>query len=446
MPILTLSDEVISALQAPPGRPHAEFFDTDTPGFYVDVLATGRKSYRLRRRVEGRLKVTTLGDARALPLQQARQAALALLGEDQVQAQLFSPAAGPAGGVMSAPPGAAWGQVVPGASGLAWTGASAGSVTTATLAHAGLYPAVMHAAPLPPSMTVGEFFTEHYLPYVKSYKRSWGTDLSMINNHILPRLGHRAMGELIPPDLAKFVEQMKAEDYAPGTCNRALVLLRYGYTLAVRWRLTGIAHNPLLEVKNLRDDNKIERFLSEEQLARLVHCVKHSDNPMLYYIVVFLLYTGARKREVLDARWEDVDWGQKSWRIPKTKSGKIRHVPLSSGALQLLAYLQGLNDMLPEEQRSAHVFCNPRTGLPFVSFFYSWDTARKQAGLPDLRVHDLRHSFASFLVNAGRSLYEVQELLGHADIRTTSRYAHLSRERLREAVEVVPLGEQAFEL
>ena len=149
---------------------------------------------------------------------------------------------------------------------------------------------------------------------------------------------------------------------------------------------------------------------------------------------------------MLDARWEDVDWGQKSWRIPKTKSGKIRHVPLSTGALQLLEHLQGLNQALPEAERSNHVFCNPRTGMPFVSFFYSWDTARKQAGLPELRVHDLRHSFASFLVNAGRSLYEVQELLGHADIRTTSRYAHLSRERLREAVESVPLGEQALVL
>ena len=76
--------------------------------------------------------------------------------------------------------------------------------------------------------------------------------------------------------------------------------------------------------------------------------------------------------------------------------------------------------------------------LAYVSFYYSWGAARKRAGLPDLRVHDLRHSFASFLVNAGRSLYEVQELLGHADIRTTSRYAHLSRERLIAAVEVVP--------
>ena len=87
-----------------------------------------------------------------------------------------------------------------------------------------------------------------------------------------------------------------------------------------------------------------------------------------------------------------------------------------------------------------HIFANPATGKPFISIFYSWDACRKRAGLPEFRIHDLRHSFASFLVNAGRSLYEVQQLLGHADIRTTSRYAHLSRDTLREAVEVVPLG------
>ena len=85
-----------------------------------------------------------------------------------------------------------------------------------------------------------------------------------------------------------------------------------------------------------------------------------------------------------------------------------------------------------------YIFPNPHTLKPFSSFFFSWDAARKRAGIPELRVHDLRHSFASFLVNAGRSLYEVQELLGHADIKTTSRYAHLSRERLNAAVECVP--------
>lgn len=79
------------------------------------------------------------------------------------------------------------------------------------------------------------------------------------------------------------------------------------------------------------------------------------------------------------------------------------------------------------------VFANPKTRKPYVSFFYSWDTARKQAGLADVRIHDLRHSFALFLVNAGRSLYEIQKILGHTQVKTTQRYAHLSQDTLIDA-------------
>ena len=83
--------------------------------------------------------------------------------------------------------------------------------------------------------------------------------------------------------------------------------------------------------------------------------------------------------------------------------------------------------------RIAGVFPNPKTRRPYVSFFCSWDTARGKAGLADVRIHDLRHSFASFLVNAGRSLYEVQKILGHTQVKTTQRYAHLSQETLIDA-------------
>lgn len=376
----------------PPDRSHIEVFDPALKGFYVDVLASGRKSFRLRYRFNKKLRVVTLGDASVMSLDDARQAARAW----QVQVK--------AGTDPQAPP--------------------------------------VHVL----GPTVASFFTDQYLPYIKSYKRSWDTDDSMMRNHLLPKLGHKHMGAISPPDVAVFVEQMRSEGYAPGTCNRALVLLRYGFTLAVRWKVAGVDSNPVKEVKNLRDDNKIERFLTNEQMVSLMAAVRGSESEMLQHIVLFLLYTGARKREVLDAVWADVDWERKSWRIPKTKSGKIRHIPLSVGALQLLGTLRDQSAPVGEvghairaEWARRPIFANPKTGLPYVSFFYSWDAARKRAGLPDLRVHDLRHSFASFLVNAGRSLYEVQELLGHADIRTTSRYAHLSRERLFEAVESVPV-------
>ncbi len=89
--------------------------------------------------------------------------------------------------------------------------------------------------------------------------------------------------------------------------------------------------------------------------------------------------------------------------------------------------------IIPRIEGNPYVFPSYVTGKPFKSFFYSWNTARKHAGLADVRIHDLRHSFASFLINAGRSLYEVQKILGHTQIRTTQRYAHLSQETLLDA-------------
>lgn len=378
MPVQKLTDDYVAHLTCPAGRAHIEIFDTLMRGLYVDALANGRMAYRVRYRLDGRKRAHTLGDARLLTVAEARDKARLALRK----------------------------------------------------ALAGGDPKVADAQMDGPS--VAHFFIQQYLPFVKSYKRSWDTDETMIRNHLIPALGDRAMGGLVPPDIARVVESMRGRGYAAGTINRMLVLLRYGYTLALRWRIKGIDQNPAKELKNLKEDNKIERYLTPEQTARLLTAVRDSQNPLLASIVPFLICTGARKREALDAKWQDIDWRQKLWRIPRTKAGKVRHVPLSLAALRVLKTLKA-------DAGHEHIFANPRTGQPFVSVFYSWDTARKEAGLPALRIHDLRHSFASFLVNAGRSLYEVQELLGHADIRTTSRYAHLSRERLREAVEVVPV-------
>jgi len=147
---------------------------------------------------------------------------------------------------------------------------------------------------------------------------------------------------------------------------------------------------------------------------------------MLRYIVPMLIVTGARKREVLDARWEDFDLDRRSWRIHTTKLGKARHVPLSDGAISVL-------QAVPQIEGCPWVFANPKTRKPYVAIHCSWDTARKAGGLADVRMHDLRHSFASFLVNAGRTLYEVQHLLGHTQIKTTQRYSHLSQHTLLDA-------------
>jgi hypothetical protein len=147
---------------------------------------------------------------------------------------------------------------------------------------------------------------------------------------------------------------------------------------------------------------------------------------MLRYIVPMLIFTAARKRELLDVKWEDSDLERRTWRIPMTKNGKARHVPLSDGALHVF-------DSLPRLPGCDWLVPNPQTGRPFVSILAAWDTARRHSGLSDARTHDPRHSFASLLINHCSTLCEVQHLQGHSQVKTTQRYAHLDQNTSRAA-------------
>lgn len=279
--------------------------------------------------------------------------------------------------------------------------------------------------------TFAEFIEQRYLPFVKGYKKSWKSDVSYLNNQILPAVGKKYLDEITKKDIIDFHHGLRAKGYKPGTCNRSLILLRYAFSLAIRWEIPGIKANPTKDVPMFDDhDGKKDRFLSQEETHRLFEAVKQSSNPMLQYIIPMLILTGARKREVLDAKWSDFDLIKRQWRIPTTKAGRPRYVPLSNGVITLLANV-------PHDERCPYVFANPKTRKPYESIFNSWNTARQQAGMPEVRIHDLRHSFASFLVNAGRSLYEVQRILGHTQIKTTQRYAHLSQDTLLDAADAV---------
>lgn len=273
--------------------------------------------------------------------------------------------------------------------------------------------------------TVAEFIAESYLPFVKTYKRSWITDVSLINKHILPNFGKLYLDEVSKKGIIQFIGA-HSQTHMPGSMNRVIILLRYMFNLALRWETAGLSKNPTAGIPLLEENNKKERYLTGAEASALIGALKESDNAMLQYIVPMLIMTGARKREVLDAKWEDFNIEQRIWRIPLAKSGKARHVPISDGVLSLL-------DLVPHHDDCAYVFANPKTKLPFVSVYCSWHTARKSVGMPELRMHDLRHSFASFLVNSGRSLYEVQRILGHTQIKTTQRYAHLSQDSLLAA-------------
>lgn len=274
--------------------------------------------------------------------------------------------------------------------------------------------------------TFAEFIDQQYLPYVKNYKRSWQTDVSLLRNHLLPRFGKRHLDEIRREDIVKLHHDRHASGAAPGSANRLLIMMRYVFNLALRWEVPGVKSNPSHGIPMMQENNKRERYLSVDEAQRLYDAVCQSKNPMLRYIVPMLILTGARKQEVLTAQWQDFDLDRRLWRIPLAKSGQARHVPLSDGALSILRELS-------QHSSCPYPFANPQTRKPYVSIFHPWHTARCKVGLSDVRIHDLRHSFASLLINSGRTLYEVQTILGHTQVKTTQRYAHLANDTLLAA-------------
>ena len=278
--------------------------------------------------------------------------------------------------------------------------------------------------------TFGEFIEERFIPYIKVAKRSAWMDETLLRKYLLPIFSEYRLNRIKRVDIIKMHHLAKSDGFADGTCNRWLTLMRYIFNCSIRWEIMPVGSNPCDNVKLFEDNGAREKYLTNEELSRLLHVLDNTHHVQLAKVIKLLLYTGARKREILDAKWEDVDFIRRFLKVPISKSGKPRFIPLSDKAIEILKSLDRHKDV-------PWVFFNPNSKAPLVSIFYSWDAIRLAADLPDLRVHDLRHSFASFLVNAGRSLYEVQRILGHYDPKVTMRYAHLSSKSLIDAANVV---------
>jgi integrase len=170
--------------------------------------------------------------------------------------------------------------------------------------------------------------------------------------------------------------------------------------------------------------------LSQAEIAHLSEALAAYPNKVVANACRFLLLTGARRGEVLKMKWADVDLEAGVWVKPAntTKSKKPHRVPLSAGALEVLASLERTNDF---------VFPGRKTDRSLCDLKNAWEKIRAEAGLEDVRLHDLRHSYASILASAGLSLPIIGQLLGHTQPATTARYAHLFDEPLREATEKV---------
>ena len=376
MPHANLDAHFVRNAVCPEGKSKVDYYDTAITGFILEVRASGGKTFHLRYRdPHGKQRQHKIGDSKSLSFDKARQAAQVLrsrvvLGDSPAEERKIKRAI----------------------------------------------------------LTVAEFAQERYMPFVKGYKKSWDSDDSYLRNHVLPRFGSHHLDQVSQQEVVEFHHAMRAKGYALATCNRMLVLMRYMFNLAKKWKLPGADFNPTIGVPMYEANNARERYLTAEETQRLKVALVRSDNTQLQYIVPLLLMTGARKRELLEAQWEHFDLERRSWRIPTSKSGKVRYVPLSATVLEMLA-------QLPRWPGCVYLVPNPKTRVPYVSLYSAWNTARKFAGLAEVRMHDLRHSMASNMVNSGRSIYEVAKVLGHTQLKTSQRYSHLSQETLIAAVD-----------
>jgi integrase len=174
-------------------------------------------------------------------------------------------------------------------------------------------------------------------------------------------------------------------------------------------------------------DDRVENLLTDVQLEALLTVLRTDANRPVCNVCLYLLSTGCRLNEALSATWNQIDLENRVWRIPaqNSKSKRIRSVPLNDSAVDVLG-------QLGTQGNAEHVFLSKHDER-FQRIHKQWHRLRKVAGLDFLRLHDLRHGFASLLVNSGRSLYEVQQILGHSDPKVTMRYSHLSSKSLQDA-------------
>ena len=277
------------------------------------------------------------------------------------------------------------------------------------------------------STTLERFAFEQYLPQAKLKKRSWAMDARLLRMHIMPAFKGRTMQAIKQLELVEWQNKLRKAGLAPCSCNRVLSLMKHIFNCAVRWGVLPRDKNPVSGLTPFQDNCARERFLTAVEAGRLLDALDKKQEPAAQ-AVKLLLHTGARKSEILGARWEHVDLERRVLTVPLSKSGKARHIPLSDAALAVLHCLprQGVW-LFPSPQGQGHV----------SDVYHFWKELRQKLGLHDVRIHDLRHSFASFLVGAGRSLYEVQKILGHYDPKVTMRYAHLSESSLVDAANTV---------
>lgn len=266
------------------------------------------------------------------------------------------------------------------------------------------------------------YWLEHY---AKQHRRTWEQDSRRLQVRILPKIGKMPIELIKPLHLVALHSEISSK--APVEANRCIQLVRTIYNQAIAWDVYE-GKNPAKHLKLNREQRR-DRWVKPEEMERLKTSIEQEKNPYVKWAVYLYLLTGLRRGEVLGMRWQDVDFERGILTVSRTKTDIVYRVRLSPAALSVLAEVP--------RGDSGWVLRGLYVDNPLTNINRSWRRIRKRAGLEDVRLHDLRHTFASWLLMSGASLSVVQRALNHKSIQSTQRYAHLSDSMLFDAVDNV---------
>lgn len=299
------------------------------------------------------------------------------------------------------------------------------------------------------AMTVSEL-SDLYLAEGATHKKpsTLKADRGRITHHVKPLLGKKLAARITRADIERMMIDVKTGSTASsppkdskrppgslptggaGVAAQCVALVSTLFTFAVARGLR--SDNPAKGIKK-PPVRKMERFISEQEIARLARAlemeVANTDNPYPSAAIKLLLLTGARRGEITGLQWQNVDFERKFLRLPDSKTG-AKVIFLNAAALEVI-------QSLPRLSNNLHVIPGTRVGAPFVGLDKIWVRVRASARLDDVRLHDLRHSFASIGAGDGLSLQIIGALLGHKHAATTARYAHLAADPLRAANDAI---------
>jgi integrase len=366
-------------LKCPAGKRSAEFCDSQVKGLYLLVSDTGNQTFFGRTKVDGKTTHKKLGNPSTMSLASARAEVTRLKAEQS------------------------------------------------TLGHQS---ATSPALKKKEDMTLGDLWVEYYDFAQTTVPRSVKRLEQLWRIRIQPRFGHMKLCEISLRDIQSFMMDLRKEGLSAATSDYHAALLRRLGNMAVRWNY--IDTNFTKGIQLYHEFNGVENVLNDAQLQKLLSVLHTDSNRPICLLALLLLSSGMRLNEALSAQWKNVSIENRIWTVPRelSKSKRQRNVVLSDSALEII-------QQIDRKESDVYVFTNRKTNKPFVNVFKPWSRIRTKAGVPFLRLHDLRHMYATYCVNNGRSIFEVSQLLGHADTRTTIRYSHLSAKTLLEAANSV---------